>query len=49
MQTPQGTTEGTADQLDAHGSLIVRTASGPRTVSAGDVELIGTLTGGPAP
>lgn len=49
VQTPQGTTEGTAKRLDAHGSLIVHTASGPRTVSAGDVELIGTLTGGPAP
>lgn len=49
VQTPQGTTEGTAERLDAHGSLIVRTVSGPRTVNAGDVELIGTLTGGPAP
>jgi hypothetical protein len=31
---------GTAERLDADGSLVLRTADGSRTVSAGDVELI---------
>ncbi|WP_309570223.1 biotin--[acetyl-CoA-carboxylase] ligase [Deinococcus sp.] len=49
VHTPQGTVKGTATRLDAHGSLIVETPGGPRTISAGDVDLIGTLAGGPAP
>lgn len=53
VQTPRGPLEGVAERLDAQGSLIVQTAEGPHTVSAGDVELIGTLDGGlhggPAP
>lgn len=49
--TPQGPVDGTATDLDGNGSLIVLTANGPVTVSAGDVQLIGTLptSGGPAP
>lgn len=51
VDTPQGPLEGTARDLDAHGSLIVDTARGPRTVSAGDVQLVGALAeaGGPSP
>lgn len=49
VQTPRGPLEGVAERLDAQGSLIVQTADGPHTVSAGDVELVGTLGGGPAP
>lgn len=49
VQTPRGLLEGVAERLDAGGGLIVQTAGGPRTVSAGDVELIGALAGGPAP
>ncbi|PNY81623.1 biotin--[acetyl-CoA-carboxylase] ligase [Deinococcus koreensis] len=51
VDTPQGPLEGTARDLDAHGSLIVDTAQGPRTVSAGDVQLVGALkgAGGPSP
>ncbi|CAM4179878.1 biotin--[acetyl-CoA-carboxylase] ligase [Deinococcus marmoris] len=49
VQTPRGPLEGMAERLDAGGSLIVQTPTGPHTVSAGDVELIGALDGGPAP
>ncbi|GGM10260.1 biotin--[acetyl-CoA-carboxylase] ligase [Deinococcus aerophilus] len=49
VQTPRGVLEGMAGRLDAHGSLIVQTPDGPHTVSAGDVELVGRLTEGPAP
>ncbi|GGO35548.1 biotin--[acetyl-CoA-carboxylase] ligase [Deinococcus humi] len=49
VQTSRGPLEGVAERLDAGGSLIVRTLDGTHTVSAGDVELIGTLDGGPAP
>ncbi|CAM4053886.1 biotin--[acetyl-CoA-carboxylase] ligase [Deinococcus frigens] len=49
VQTPRGPLEGVAERLDAGGSLIVQTPNGPHTVSAGDVELIGALDGGPAP
>jgi BirA family biotin operon repressor/biotin-[acetyl-CoA-carboxylase] ligase len=38
--TAQGLLAGTAERLDADGSLVLRTADGSRTVSAGDVELI---------
>ena len=49
VHTPQGIVEGMAARLDGHGSLIVDTTGGPRTISAGDVDLIGTLAGGPSP
>ncbi|GHF40891.1 BirA family biotin operon repressor/biotin-[acetyl-CoA-carboxylase] ligase [Deinococcus metalli] len=49
VHTPQGDVEGTATALDARGSLIVDTPAGTRTVSAGDVELIGALAGAPPP
>ena len=49
VQTPRGPLEGVAERLDVGGSLIVQTPDGPHTVSAGDVELIGALGGGPAP
>ncbi|MGM9323171.1 biotin--[acetyl-CoA-carboxylase] ligase [Deinococcus aquaticus] len=44
IQTHAGLLEGTATDLDAQGSLIVTTPAGPRTVSAGDVQLIGSLS-----
>ncbi|MFC4638093.1 biotin--[acetyl-CoA-carboxylase] ligase [Deinococcus hohokamensis] len=46
LQTPGGPLDGVATDLDAHGSLLVTTPQGLRTVSAGDVQLIGDL---PAP
>lgn len=54
IHTHEGPLEGVATDLDAQGSLIVTTAGGPRTVSAGDVQLVGTLApdaarSGPAP
>ncbi|CAM3431379.1 biotin--[acetyl-CoA-carboxylase] ligase [Deinococcus saxicola] len=49
VQTPRGPLEGLAERLDAGGSLMVQTPTGPHIVSAGDVELIGALGGGPAP
>ncbi|MFW8627127.1 biotin--[acetyl-CoA-carboxylase] ligase [Deinococcus sp. ME38] len=54
IHTHEGSLEGVATDLDAQGSLIVTTAGGPRTVSAGDVQLVGTLApdaaqSGPAP
>ena len=49
VQTPRGVLEGMAQRLDGHGSLIVQTQGGPYTVSAGDVELVGSLEAGPAP
>ncbi|MDV6374396.1 biotin--[acetyl-CoA-carboxylase] ligase [Deinococcus arenicola] len=49
VQTPRGPLEGVAQRLDAGGSLIIQTPAGPHTISAGDVELIGSLAGGPAP
>ncbi|MBZ9750014.1 biotin--[acetyl-CoA-carboxylase] ligase [Deinococcus sp. HMF7604] len=48
VQTPAGLLEGLATDLDPQGSLLVQTASGLRTISAGDVQLVGTLDG-PAP
>ncbi|MDP9329818.1 MAG: biotin--[acetyl-CoA-carboxylase] ligase [Actinomycetota bacterium] len=38
--TAQGELVGTAERLDADGSLVLKTAAGSRAVSAGDVELI---------
>ncbi|PIG97249.1 biotin--[acetyl-CoA-carboxylase] ligase [Deinococcus sp. UR1] len=57
IHTHEGPLEGVATDLDAQGSLIVTTAHGPRTVSAGDVQLVGSLApeppepsgSGPAP
>lgn len=54
IHTHEGPLEGVATDIDAQGSLIVTTAGGPRTVSAGDVQLVGTLApdaarSGPAP
>ncbi|MFC4426662.1 biotin--[acetyl-CoA-carboxylase] ligase [Deinococcus navajonensis] len=43
LQTPTGPLDGIATDLDAHGSLLVSTPEGLRTVSAGDVQLIGDL------
>ncbi|WP_221091620.1 biotin--[acetyl-CoA-carboxylase] ligase [Deinococcus aquaedulcis] len=43
VQTPAGPLEGLATDLDARGSLLVQTPGGLHTVSAGDVQLIGTL------
>lgn len=45
VATPRGPVVGVAEDLDASGSLLVRSAPGIlHTVSAGDVQLVGTLT-----
>lgn len=43
VQTRQGPVQGMAHDLDPQGNLLVETASGPVTVTAGDVQLIGGL------
>ncbi|MFC5848341.1 biotin--[acetyl-CoA-carboxylase] ligase [Deinococcus petrolearius] len=45
VATPRGPVTGVAEDLDASGSLLVRSAPGIlHTVSAGDVQLVGALT-----
>lgn len=42
--TARGAVEGVARDLDSYGNLLVDTEQGPTTVSAGDVQLVGTFT-----
>lgn len=50
VATPRGILSGTALDLDAHGSLLIRTPQGTTvTAHAGDVQLVGTLTPSPPP
>ena len=41
--TAHAVVEGVARDLDEYGNLLVETAAGPQTVSAGDVQLVGTF------
>ena len=43
VTTARGTVEGVARDLDEQGNLLVETAAGLETVSAGDVQLVGQL------
>lgn len=50
VQTGGGTITGIAQDLDAQGSLTIQLPDGQNlTVSAGDVQLVGDWSGGPAP
>ncbi|WP_034386369.1 biotin--[acetyl-CoA-carboxylase] ligase [Deinococcus sp. YIM 77859] len=50
VSTPRGLLSGTALDLDAHGSLLIRTPQGATvTAHAGDVQLVGTLAPSPPP
>lgn len=43
VQGARGLIEGTAQDLDAQGNLLVKTAAGLQTVSTGEVQLVGAL------